>query len=408
MRPAGILRALLMTAVLGAIVAGVGGGWQRTSASGPNEVTLVPSASNLFVGGPAVALQAQIVGASSPVGAFQLDLTYPPSVVQLSIAPGNWLGSTGRATTCVTSQPQSNSIRLACESTGAQPGATGSGVLANITVTRAPLAVLRSTALNGILALISFDQPGTLLYDTAGAQLPVNGYSPSLITVRALEGDVNGDCVVNVIDEQLIAGHFMAPFGSLLYSPLFDLEPLQSDGDIDIKDLQFVFGRDGSTCDNPTPPQPPGGSPTPTPSATSPATLTPTPTGTPTLTATPTETPTATPTETPTGTPTATETGTPTDTATATASPTETGTATVTPTGTLAPTDTPTTTDGHRHRNEHTDAHGNRNEHADEDGDANTDRHKFAGGDGHPHRRSDRVADQDFDSQRRRRPPGHR
>ncbi len=39
--------------------------------------------------------------------------------------------------------------------------------------------------------------------------------------------------------------------------PWFDLEPALKDFDIDIKDLQKVFSRDGSTCQNPLPPQPP-------------------------------------------------------------------------------------------------------------------------------------------------------
>jgi len=35
----------------------------------------------------------------------------------------------------------------------------------------------------------------------------------------------------------------------------YDLEPntTSGDGDIDIKDLQFVFGRNYSTCENPIP-----------------------------------------------------------------------------------------------------------------------------------------------------------
>jgi hypothetical protein len=32
---------------------------------------------------------------------------------------------------------------------------------------------------------------------------------------------------------------------------------VQGDGDIDISDLQFVFGRIPSNCTNPWPPQPP-------------------------------------------------------------------------------------------------------------------------------------------------------
>jgi uncharacterized repeat protein (TIGR01451 family) len=77
------------------------------------------------------------------------------------------------------------------------------------------------------------------------------------VTVRMLEGDVNLDCQVNVLDQQAIAFRYGASFGLLLYDPWYDLEPKLTDFDIDIKDLQFVFGRDGSTCQNPVPDQPP-------------------------------------------------------------------------------------------------------------------------------------------------------
>jgi hypothetical protein len=45
----------------------------------------------------------------------------------------------------------------------------------------------------------------------------------------------------------------------LTYDPFFDLEPntTPTDFDIDIKDLQFVFGRNGSNCIDPIPDQDP-------------------------------------------------------------------------------------------------------------------------------------------------------
>ena len=46
-------------------------------------------------------------------------------------------------------------------------------------------------------------------------------------------------------------------FGSLWYDDWFDLEPPLTDYDIDVKDLQFVFGREGSTCQDSYPPQGP-------------------------------------------------------------------------------------------------------------------------------------------------------
>jgi hypothetical protein len=77
------------------------------------------------------------------------------------------------------------------------------------------------------------------------------------VTVRILEGDLNLDCNVDLLDQQLIASKYGTFFGNLFYDPWFDLEPALKDFDIDIKDLQKVFGRDGSTCQAPVPAQPP-------------------------------------------------------------------------------------------------------------------------------------------------------
>ena len=79
------------------------------------------------------------------------------------------------------------------------------------------------------------------------------------VTIRYLEGDVEPDCTVNTLDTQAIAFRWGASKGTLLFLDRFNLEPFgtQSDDDIDIKDLQAVYGRIGSTCANPHPPQNP-------------------------------------------------------------------------------------------------------------------------------------------------------
>ncbi|HWQ29014.1 MAG TPA: hypothetical protein VNN12_08320, partial [Dehalococcoidia bacterium] len=188
------------------------------------------------------------------------------------------------------------------------------------------------------VTLLDDIRASTKLRDTAGATIPVAAAGDAIVVVRALEGDLNRDCVVNVTDDQMISVRYLAVFGMLAYHPYFDLEPVYTDGDIDIKDVQFVFGRNGSTCKTPIPPQTPPPETTPTIPPTSTRTPTPTATGTPTATATATLTPTATPTgtRTPTATPTGTRTVSPT--------PTRTRTPTATPTGvrTPSPTATPT------------------------------------------------------------------
>jgi hypothetical protein len=74
-----------------------------------------------------------------------------------------------------------------------------------------------------------------------------------------LEGDMDLDCEVDLTDDQAMAFRYGAFFGNLLYHKFYDLEPnIAPDFDIDIKDLQTVFGRNGSTCDAPIPDQNPG------------------------------------------------------------------------------------------------------------------------------------------------------
>jgi hypothetical protein len=114
---------------------------------------------------------------------------------------------------------------------------------------------------NGVLTIIKDN--GCELVDVLGHPVfeSINGgLTPTCadlaITVRILEGDLDLDCDVDVTDAQLISYRYGAFFGSLLYTKWFDLEPELHDLDIDIKDVQKVFGRDGSTCEVPIPEQP--------------------------------------------------------------------------------------------------------------------------------------------------------
>ena len=93
-------------------------------------------------------------------------------------------------------------------------------------------------------------------------QAPSGGLVPdckdAALTIRMLEGDLNLDCVVDVQDDQTAAFRYGQFFGQLNYNRFYDLEPnIAPDFDIDIKDVQTVFGRNGSTCANPIPQQPP-------------------------------------------------------------------------------------------------------------------------------------------------------
>jgi len=61
--------------------------------------------------------------------------------------------------------------------------------------------------------------------------------------------DFNGDDELDISDIQSISFRYGAFFGSWRYQTKFDLDPFPTiDYDIDIKDLQTLFGRAGSTC----------------------------------------------------------------------------------------------------------------------------------------------------------------
>jgi hypothetical protein len=97
------------------------------------------------------------------------------------------------------------------------------------------------------------------LADLQGHPIAIYSCDDAAVTMRFLEGDVEPDCEINTLDTQAIAFRWGAEKGSLLYLGWFNLEPwgTQADTDIDIADQQFVYGRFGSTCDDPHPPQPP-------------------------------------------------------------------------------------------------------------------------------------------------------
>jgi len=215
------------------------------------------------------------------LGAYEFELKFDNSLFDIVIEDAGFLGSTGRTPDCTMTILNENSIHFGCTSSGPVPGPTGSGVLARIHVT--PEADLKHRLTpgqdNGLIRTLLdegcelADAYGDPLADSSGKLLPgilpgglVAACSDATITVRILEGDLNLDCRVNMIDDQMIAYRYGATFGSALYDPWYDLQPNLKDYDIDIKDIQKVFGRNGSVCGGVSgagtiPPQPPAPTP---------------------------------------------------------------------------------------------------------------------------------------------------
>ena len=268
-----------------------------------------PAGSTVMIGGPSETLNEIVAGVpfDPGLGSFQLDLVFDPGTIHLVIEEGPFLASTGRATGCSFTALKETEVVYNCTSSGSQRGAYGTGVLARFEVSTAPGLSLKPTLLNGRLATIDNQRGSTDLFDAEGGPIIVGQLLDALVLVRALDGDINQDCKVDITDEQLISIHYGTLLGSLLYVGFYDLEPAPGgDLDIDIKDLQFVFGRDHDNCKTPQPtpqttetpfiPTVPAFTRTPTPTMTPTSTLTPRPTetatpATPTLTAQPTSKP---------------------------------------------------------------------------------------------------------------------
>jgi hypothetical protein len=180
----------------------------------------------------------------------------------------SWLESTGRIAHCTATVYAEDWILEGCVTTdgpapGMQVGPCGDGIIEKMLIIPqytdlVARGIFRPTKDNGVITNIVDDNCeitdiyGEPMADTLPGQLtPVCG--DLTITVRMLEGDLDLDCDVDVVDQQAIAFRYGASWGLQLYQPWFDLEPKYADQDIDIKDLQFIFGRNYSTCQAPIP-----------------------------------------------------------------------------------------------------------------------------------------------------------
>jgi len=169
--------------------------------------------------------------------------------------------------TCAMSLILENIVHFGCVTEGETPaGPSGPGPIDLASLVLIPHPDLNNDVFpgnnNGVLIVIKDN--GCELADTLGHPTlgDVNGGLTVIcrdlaVTVRILEGDLNLDCIVDLTDAQLIAARYGAFFGGLLYNKWFDLEPQFHDLDIDIKDVQKVFGRQDSDCQDPVPAQPP-------------------------------------------------------------------------------------------------------------------------------------------------------
>jgi hypothetical protein len=191
------------------------------------------------------------------VGAFELGVLFDPSLVCADIEPGAYFQETPGGACFVSDMESEPGLeRLGCIVVG-DPETTSSSLemmVVHVRAQPAHYATIYAGQDNGVSAQLLAVDCHTA--DLDGQLIEVLACTDYNVTVRRLEGDLNGDCAVDVRDQQLLAYRLgRPPIGP--FEDRLDIEPPGGDGKLDIRDVQFVAGRHGSTCEVPLPPQPP-------------------------------------------------------------------------------------------------------------------------------------------------------
>ena len=192
------------------------------------------------------------------IGAFEFEVRFDNKLVCINLSAGEAAAALGMI--CFVDDKDTSQLegiaRMGCVTKGKAKSPmtqekNGVVELAILEVRPMPelYSQIRANQDNGIVIQL-LDQDCELA-DEQGHPLAIFSCEDAQVTARFLEGDVEPDCFVDALDQQSIAFRWGAQKGSVLYNERFDLEPsgaVKGDGDIDIKDLQFVFGRHGSSC----------------------------------------------------------------------------------------------------------------------------------------------------------------
>jgi hypothetical protein len=196
------------------------------------------------------------------LAAFEFEVHYDNKKVCVTLTPGVEFEAAGAV--CViedsSTKPQLEGVaRIGCVTVGKGHEIDELATLAQVDIYPQPelYSQVKPNQENGVVGQLS--NVNCDLGDEQGEAIQIFSCDDADITFRYLEGDVEPDCVIDAVDAQAIAFRWGVEKGSLIYKDFMNLEPsgAQADADIDINDLQFVFGRAGSTCDDPHPPQDP-------------------------------------------------------------------------------------------------------------------------------------------------------
>jgi hypothetical protein len=127
------------------------------------------------------------------VAAYEFTLQFDPNVLVLSgVSNGSFLGSTGRPVFCPAPTIDDERIRFGCVSSGSAPGASGTGLLAEITFQASGLGTSRLDFSASALA-DSFGKTvdaaaagGSVFVPAPGAASPLSNVAPRYVAVAVL------------------------------------------------------------------------------------------------------------------------------------------------------------------------------------------------------------------------------
>ncbi len=165
------------------------------------------------------------------LGGFEVTLVYDPSVVHVEdVTLGDFLSSTGRTVSPLSPQVDNTTGRVIFGgySLGTQPGPSGTGVLATVTL---------SPQDAGQTDLIL---QNSQVVDISGSTMEVTNQNGHITVTECPRWDVDCDGDVDISDIMQVAGHWNCKQGDTCYNSKYDID---QDGDIDVADIMIVAGH---------------------------------------------------------------------------------------------------------------------------------------------------------------------
>ena len=170
------------------------------------------------------------------IAGYEVALRFDPAILQAESATlGNWLDGSGRTPAPLgpTIDNQNGVIRFGAYSLGSGQPPDDESQLARFTFRAVAQGESR----------IWFES--AKLTDTAGQPYPNIHTHEAQVTVQFLEGDLNGDCVVDIADIMMVVAAWGLREGQPGWNPALDLD---GNGVIDISDIMLVVQQWGETC----------------------------------------------------------------------------------------------------------------------------------------------------------------